>query len=195
MRRKLTEAVGLVMVVALAVACQAVYDCREPHQRVVCEGRYAFCAEAPCTPIPTLDPQTGKIETKTALCECRVANGPSLGDLSCIARAPQGEGRYLVSTFSFDETATHPLMSCPSGTPWASCYDQPCLLDAKDHSKAQCICPIRTDGEYQTLGGSCERTKCGSTLWSAATPGAMKELGMLLARVERLKHVPANSCQ
>lgn len=194
MRRKRAEVIVLAAATVLAVACRPVYDGSEPHPRAVCEGRYAFCGEAPCTPIPTLDPQTGRIETKSALCECRVANGPSLGDLPCSARAPQAEGRSLISTYSFSETATHPLMTCPSGTPWASCYDQPCVVDAKDRSKAQCLCPVRTDGEYQTLGGNCDKRKCGDTLWSAATPGAIRESGMFLARAEGLRHVAANSC-
>src|SRR5262249_26507447 len=85
----------------------------------VCEGRYALCTSAPCTPIPVFDAKTGKVVVGKALCECVVANGPSLGNLPCAARTPQDEGgRYLVSTYSFGETAIHPTMTCPTGTPW-----------------------------------------------------------------------------
>jgi hypothetical protein len=163
---------------------------------VVCEGRYALCVAAACLPIPSWNAKTGKMETiqaTRALCECAVANGPSLGDLPCAARAPQGEGKYLVSTFSFGETATHPAMSCPGGTPWAYCYDQPCVVDPKDPSKAQCTCQLRTSGEFQTLGGNCDKSKCG-TLWSGAAADAMAGAAKLLASGEGLKAVPANSC-
>ena len=71
------------------------------HQPVVCEGRYALCLSAACTPIPSWNAQTGKLQAVKALCECLVANGPSLGDLPCAARAPQGDGSFLVSTYSF----------------------------------------------------------------------------------------------
>jgi hypothetical protein len=166
----------------------------EPAGRpAVCEGRYALCLSAPCTPIPSFDGKTGKIVVAKALCECVVANGLSLGNLPCAARAPQ-DGRYLVSTYSFGETATHPTMTCPVGTPWAFCYDQPCTVDPKDPGKALCNCQVKTEGEYQTLGGGCDKAKCGTTLWSAATPAWVNEAGKLLAEGEGLKAVPANSC-
>jgi hypothetical protein len=161
---------------------------------VVCEGRYALCAAAACTPLPVFDAKSGKIVVGKALCECDVANGPSLGARDCAARAPQEDGRYLVAAYSFGETAIHPAMSCPAGTPWAACDDQPCVVDPKDPTKAQCTCPVRTAGEFQTLGGNCDKAKCGTTLWSAATPDAAKESGKLLAEGEGLKAVPANSC-
>ena len=160
----------------------------------LCEGKYALCSSAACTPIPTLDAKTGKIVVNRALCDCQVANGASLGDLSCAARAPQENGRFLVSTYSFGETAIHPAMTCPSGTSWAYCYDQPCVVDSKDTSKAQCTCQVRTSGDYVTLGGNCDKTKCSATLWAAATPDGLKGVGELLAQGEGLKSVPANSC-
>jgi len=161
---------------------------------VVCEGRYALCSSASCTPIPVYDVKSGKIVVGKALCDCVVANGPSLGDRSCADRAPQGDGRYLVAAFSFGETAIHPAMGCPTGGAWASCDDQPCVVDPKDASKAQCTCQVRTDGEYQTLGGNCDKAKCGTTLWAGATPDAWKEAGTKLAAGEGLKAAPANSC-
>jgi hypothetical protein len=185
-----------------AIAAVLLAACRRPaflggeveaKGTVVCEGRYALCVAAACTPIPAVDAKTGKIVVAKALCECAVANGPSLGDLPCAARAPQGEGKYLVSTYSFGETATHPAMSCPGGTPWAYCYDQPCVVDPKDLSKAQCTCPIRTSGGFETLGGNCDKSKCG-TLWSGATADAMAGAAKLLATGEGLKAVPANRC-
>jgi hypothetical protein len=159
----------------------------------VCEGRYALCAAAACTPVPVFDARTGKVVLTKALCDCEVANGPSLGTLPCSARAPQGEGRFLVAAFSFGDTAVHPTLSCAAGTPWASCADAPCTVDPKDPGKAHCTCRYQTEGEYQTLGGGCDKSKCGSLL-AAATPEAMKEAGKLLAEEEGLKAVPANSC-
>jgi hypothetical protein len=188
---------ALVLLVALLAGCHrpAFLGGKDDAagKSVVCEGRYALCTSAACTPIPVRDAKTGKMIVTRALCECAVANGPSLGDLPCAERAPQGDGRFLVSTYSFGETATHPAMTCPTGTPWAFCYDQPCVVDPKDPSKAQCTCQVHTDGEFQTLGGNCDKTKCG-TLWSAATPDGRKGASELLASAEGLKTVPANSC-
>ncbi len=161
----------------------------------LCNGTYALCISAPCTPIPVYNQQTGKIEVTTALCECEVVNGPSLGNLSCANRQPQGPGgRYIVSTYSFAQLRTKPLMSCPSGTPWTFCYDQPCVIDAKQPGHATCTCPVKTSGAYVTEGGGCDTAQCAATIWSAATPqadaGASKELAKLL----KLPKVPANNC-
>jgi len=199
MRAKTLYAVVLVTAVALSSACHRLtfLPGQEPeHKPVVCEGRYALCTSAACAPLATFNPKTGKVESTSALCECAVANGPSLGDLSCADRAPQGkDGNLLVSTYSFGETATHPAMTCAEGSPWAFCYDQPCVVDPKDPTKARCTCPLRTSGEYATLGGACDKAKCATTIWSAAAPDAMKEASNLLAKDEGLKAVPANSCQ
>lgn len=165
----------------------------EPQGPVVCEGKYALCLAATCTPIPSWNGKTGKMEATRALCECAVANGPSLSARPCDARAPQEDGKFLVSTFSFGETATHPVMSCPAGGPWAYCYDQPCVVDPKDPSKAQCTCQLRT-GEFQTLGGNCDKSKCGTSLWAGTTADGMASAAKLLASGEGLKTVPANTC-
>ena len=78
-------------------------------------------------------------------------------------------------------------MTCPSGTSWAYCYDQPCVVDSKDPSKAQCTCSVRTAGDYVTLGGNCDKTKCSAIVWSAATPDGLKGAGALLASGEGWK--------
>lgn len=161
----------------------------------LCNGVYALCISAPCTPIPTYNQQTGQIEATTALCECQVVTGPSLGNLSCANRQPQGTGgRYIVSTYSFAQLRTKPLLSCPSGTPWTFCYDQPCVIDPKQPDHATCTCPVRTSGAYVTEGGGCDTAQCAATIWSAATPqadaGASKELAKLL----KLPKVPSNNC-
>jgi hypothetical protein len=193
--------VNVLLAATLVTAAALLGACRRPaflggeaetQGATVCEGKYALCVAAACTPIPAWNARTGKMETAKALCECAVANGPSLGDLPCAARAPQ-DGKFLVATFSFGETATHPVMSCPGGTPWAYCYDQPCVVDPKDPSKAQCTCQLRTSGEFQTLGGNCDKSKCG-TLWSGATADGLTAAAKLLASAQGLKTVPANSC-
>lgn len=161
----------------------------------LCNGVYALCISAPCTPIPVYNQQTGKIEVTTALCECEVVNGPSLGDLSCANRQPQGPGgRYIVSTYSFAQLRTKPLMSCPSGTPWTFCYDQPCVIDAKQPGHATCTCPMRTSGAYVTEGGGCDTAQCAAVIWSAATPQADAAASKGLAKLLGLPKVPTNNC-
>jgi hypothetical protein len=197
MRSKVVLAALLLTAGALLGSCRRpAFLGGEPEgpKPTLCEGKYALCTSAACTPIPTLDPKSGKIVVNRALCECEVANGPSLGDQACAARAPQENGRFLVSAYSFGETAIRPAMTCPTGTSWAYCFDQPCVVDSKDTSKAQCTCQVRTSSEYVTLGGNCDKTKCSATLWSAATPDGFKGLAELMARGQGLKSAPANSC-
>jgi hypothetical protein len=160
----------------------------------LCKGKYALCISAPCTPIPTYD-KKHQIEVKSALCECDVVDGPSLGDLSCAEREPQGaNGQYIVSTYSFEQLPTKPLMSCPSGTPWTFCYDQPCEIDAKAPTKATCTCPMRTSGAYVTEGGSCDTAQCAAVIWSGATPKVAAEANKKLAELMGLPKVPENNC-
>jgi hypothetical protein len=161
----------------------------------LCKGKYALCISAPCTPIPVYDKTTHQIEVKEALCTCDVVDGPSLGDLSCADRAPQGpNGEYIVSTYSFAQLPEKPLMQCPAGTPWTFCYDQPCVIDAHAPAKATCTCPIRTSGAYVTEGGGCDTAQCAAILWSAAKPQTAAVANQQLAKLLGLPKVPENNC-
>lgn len=138
-------------------------------QSTFCEGTYALCIKAPCSPIPTLD-RIGNYYVEHALCECDVVQGWSMGPGSCPDRAPMEQhGRtYLISTYSNRYNSEENTLSCGDDTVWAWCYGAPCVVDAKDPGKATCTCPLET-GPGSTLGGDCRPDACDG-IWSAATP-------------------------
>ena len=133
-----------------------------------CDGTYALCIKAPCTPIASAN---GAFDS--ALCSCDVVKGWSMGPASCTARAPVQHGRYtfLMSTYSNLFNATNKTLSCSSAeTEWAWCYGAPCVVDPSDPKKASCTCPVKQSAA-NTLGGDCRQGACDG-LWSAATPQA-----------------------
>jgi hypothetical protein len=133
-----------------------------------CNGTYALCIKAPCTPIASAN---GEIDS--ALCSCDVVKGWSMGPASCTAREPVQHGRYsfLMSSYSNLFNATNKTLSCSSAeTEWAWCYGAPCVVDPSDPKKASCTCPVKQSAA-NTLGGDCHKVACEG-LWSAATPQA-----------------------
>lgn len=145
------------------------------NQAVFCEGEYALCIKAACTPIPTLD-RLGAYYNDRALCSCDVQKGISMGPGQCADRRPvtQNGRTYMISTYSnaFNERdgSLNTTLKCTSDTTlWAWCYGAPCVVDDRDPTKAHCTCPVDT-GKMQTLGGNCDGGNC-KYIWSAATPG------------------------
>lgn len=167
-------AVCVALLVPLAAAQEAAPAAAPPdgavsYQSTFCDGTYALCIKAPCSPIPTLD-RLGNYEVDHALCECDVVEGWSMGPGSCPDRAPMTQhGRtYLISTYSNLDNAEEKTLSCGADTTWAWCYGAPCVVDEADPSKATCTCPVET-GPASTLGGDCQPGACEG-IWSAATP-------------------------
>jgi len=136
-----------------------------------CNGPYALCIKAPCSPIVSRKKGDGTYSIEEANCTCDVLAGWSMGPGACDKRTPETvSGRtYLVSTYSNFYNKTNLTLSCPSSDEvWALCYGAPCVIDQKDPSKAVCTCPIQI-GPSMTLGGNCRQDACKS-IWSAATP-------------------------
>ena len=136
-----------------------------------CSGTYALCIKAPCTPIASRG--KGGTSIDSALCSCDVVTGWSMGPAKCEARMEAKSGSYttLMSTYSNMFNATNKTLTCSStDTRWASCYGAPCVIDAKDPTKANCTCPVK-QGAASTLGGDCQQSACAG-IWSAATPQA-----------------------
>lgn len=148
------------------------------NQATFCEGTYALCIKAPCTPIPTID-RLGNYTYDRVACSCEIENGWSMGPGQCADRQPvkQGSLIYMISTYSnrfnnMNGTLKNTLTCTDAGTVWAWCYGAPCVVDERDVAKGKttCTCPVMTS-PMQTLGGSCNTGNC-STIWSAATiPG------------------------
>ncbi|HWW59758.1 MAG TPA: hypothetical protein VN181_00185 [Thermoanaerobaculia bacterium] len=136
-----------------------------------CEGRYALCIKAPCTPIVSRDATTGAYSVTEANCICDMEVGWSMGPGACDSRKPTkgSDGNtYVISTYSNFFNSTNLTLTCEN-KPWAWCYGSPCIVDAKDPSKATCTCPLIPPSTFMTLGGECKQTACNS-LWSAAYP-------------------------
>jgi hypothetical protein len=168
------------------------------NQDVFCEGAYALCIKAPCSAIPTLD-RLGNYAIDHALCSCDViGNGWSMGPGACSDRASiQQNGRtYLISTYSNLYNDKNLTLSCASAsTLWAWCYGAPCVVDAKDPSKAVCNCPLQQSA-MKTLGGNCRPDAC-SGIWSAANPQADTFANLrfaLFAKKNGPPAPPAQSC-
>jgi hypothetical protein len=146
----------------------------------ICQQKYALCTNAPCRP----DPHNSKV----VICDCVVQDGYSVGLTSCPQRAPHGSTLY--STFSTAlVTGDVRAMTCGAHVAWANCVDSICELDPNDAAKATCQCPLVKTGPSFTLGGDCDTSTCGKTVWSGAhtnlggpqVAAAMKRLGQPLA--------------
>lgn len=149
------------------------------NQSNFCYGEFALCITAPCAPIPTLD-RLGNYYVTSALCECDVVKGWSMGPGSCRDRGPakssNGYGRtFLISTYSNDyngqtgsgdQQVDNRVLRCDD-TVWAWCYGAPCVVDDEDSDKALCTCPVTQS--TANLLGDCDSGMCDQ-IWSAAVP-------------------------
>ncbi len=144
---------------------QAAPDNDITRQAVFCEGTYALCIRALCTP----DPSGGN----TVECGCVVEQGWSMGPGNCASRQPVTKDGVttIVSTYSNAFNNVDKTLTCANkDTKWAYCYGAPCVVDSHDPKAAVCKCPVQT-GPMSTLGGSCDHDNCNK-IWSAATPAA-----------------------
>jgi hypothetical protein len=159
-----------VLVAAPALAVEPPAPGAVEQQSTFCNGTYALCIRAACSPIPSLD-RLANYYVEHALCVCDVVQGWSMGPGACEDRAPiQQQGRtYMISTYSNLYNDQDKTLACDDpDTLWAWCYGAPCVVDEKNPGKAVCNCPV-VKSASRTLGGDCQQSACGS-IWSAATP-------------------------
>lgn len=157
---------------------------------VICEGRYVLCTSAPCVPDPR-DPNT------IAVCVCEVNEGKSFGLKSCPERSPRSDENgveTLVSTYSFAQAPTKPVMICPSGKPWTDCLDKPCTVDPLDPLKAICSCDIKRTSHFVTYGANCNGITCNTGFWSGATVEDFVSATEILGKALGLEKSPATFC-
>lgn len=142
-----------------------------------CTGGYALCTSAPCIPIPAnagADGGDEPVAPTLSLCDCVVVWGANIAQTGCDARDP-GDGS-LISAYSFAQTATLELMTCPARAAYfTDCLNAPCKVDPDDPTRADCTCPIVPAGgaPWVTFGGGCDLETCETTLWSGATQDAI----------------------
>ncbi len=171
MRPRVLTLVLAALVPLLAVAADPPAMPAEISAATFCQGQYALCIKAACSPIVSRN-SDGTYSITEANCTCDVLTGWSMGPGTCDTRTPvTTNGRtYLVSTYSNFFNKTNLTLSCPSDTMWAWCYGSPCVVDEKDPTKAVCTCPVQVS-KAMTLGGGCRQDACNS-IWSAANPVA-----------------------
>ena len=156
----------------------------------VCENEYVLCTSAPCIPDPS-NPD------KKAICNCEVNKGKNFGMSDCEARKPSTDSNGVtkaLSTYSFAQAPTKPMLTCPKGKPWTDCLDQPCIVDQRNPLEAICTCKIVRNQSFVTYGGDCNTITCDNAYWSAATLKSFLEGSSILAEAMGLGTVPAEFC-
>jgi len=157
---------------------------------IICEGFYALCTSAPCIP----DPENTDGE---AICRCKVNEGINFGTTQCSERTPVTSAhgvKTLVSTYSFAQGPTKPMLSCPKGKPWTNCLDRPCTVDPMNPLVAICKCDIVRDESFVTYGGDCNTLTCDTGYWSGATVETNVEGSKQLLQKMGLKDIPVMYC-
>ncbi len=163
---------------------------------LVCDQRYALCTSAPCIPDPN--------DSSRTICACEVRSGQSYGTTTdpegtCEAFAPYHgpDGvQHIVSTYSFDQTPSQPMMTCAPAEPWSDCLNQPCTVDPLKPLAALCSCKIGSTGseDWLTLGGQCNAATCSKGYWSGALVSDTVAAAQYLAAAMDLTLVPRNFC-
>jgi len=157
---------------------------------IICNNEYVLCTSAPCVPDPS-NPDSN------AICSCDVNQGLNFGMSQCDSRTPVTDSNGVtkaVSTFSFAQAPTKPVLSCPEGKPWTDCLDQPCIVDPLNPLKAICTCKIVRDKPFVTFGGNCVSLTCDTGYWSGATLGSYVGASKELMKAFGLDEQPARYC-
>jgi len=173
MRATLLLASGCVLT-AVAVPTQQQH---QNNQNVFCDGRFALCTKAPCWPAPQSALLTS-FSVTSAVCECSVIDGWSMGSGACSDREPTelGGRTYLISSYSnYFNTVGSTLVCEDPTTDWTFCLGAPCVVDPANATRAYCTCTI-AQSAMATMGGDCNQATCKSVLWSGA-PIAVDNLG------------------
>ncbi len=188
-------AAALIVSVVLAVAAVTGSAARAEAEKDgvkanICKGLYALCTSAPCIP----DPENR--ESK-ALCSCEVNKGINYGHTSCDERTPSKDDygiTTLISTYSFAQGPSKPILICPEGKPWTDCLDRPCTIDPMNPLRAMCKCEITRDTAFVTYGGDCNTLTCDSGFWSGATIGSYIEASNQLSKYMGMRDFPVTYC-
>ena len=145
----------------------------------LCEGTYALCTTATCTPIPG--------EDDTVSCGCDVKTGYSVGGDACTGEVATSEGKQISSRY-------YPIkiyVSCNNDRDWAWCLDKPCIVDENSPTKASCACTV-TKGQkpYVVVTDTYSDTTCTTDMWSSATVAGVKEITDFLNKSDNIKTKP-----
>ena len=196
MNRLSTTALVLVSAILICIAL-AIPASRAEDQKAgkddnanVCEGLYALCTSAPCVP----DPEN---KNSKAICSCEVNTGINFGYTSCDTRKPKTTEygvTAVISTYSFAQGPSKPMLSCPKGKPWTDCLDKPCTVNPLNPLNAYCKCDIIRDEAFVTYGGDCNMLTCDNAYWSGATVESYIEASAILSAKMGIQDFPVVYC-
>lgn len=171
----------------IAIALAAMFSVASPGQAqrperyVMCEGKYALCDLATCSPISKQgDDQAGSksVQPTHAICTCDVKQGQNMGPGPCENRVGPEPGQ-LLSTYSLANSKAKDgswkkYQLCEPGgsetpTSHTTCYGYPCR--EMGNGQAECTCPIFYDQAFVTLKGDCaDPSACTQGLLQGGTP-------------------------
>ena len=180
----------IAMFLVVSVTANAAEQGKDDSNGVICDGLYALCTSAPCIPDP--EDTDGK-----AICRCEVNKGVNFGNSDCSKREPKTSDhgiKTIVSTYSFAQGPSRPVLTCPKGKPWTNCLDQPCTIDPMNPLMALCKCEIVRDSAFVTYGGECNTLTCDTGYWSGATVGTYEQGSQRLLQMMGLKDIPVTYC-
>ena len=141
----------------------------QPPSFTYCDGTYALCTTAQCTPIPGKAPGAEGLLS----CPCDVMRGHSAGQQVCagVPKDAPSVGQLLTSRY-------HPFTSMAICTnennqPWAWCLDMPCIVtevnsdkNSVSEGKATCFCVTSAamgksgKGDYVVVADTYNNTTC-----------------------------------
>jgi hypothetical protein len=132
---------------------------------VLCEGPYALCTRALCSPVPGPGPDGGLDGLLS--CKCSVQSGYSVGTMKCQAPRDTPAGKQIFSRYS----PMRSYVSCNNNRPWAQCLDFPCLIDADNplQATATCTCKLNPpQGPYIATSDFYSAAACTTGIISSA---------------------------
>ncbi len=144
----------------------------------VCEGTFALCTTAKCTPVPGRE--------GTVSCGCEVKTGYSAGHESC-EKAKEVDAGQLMSRY-------YPIkyhVNCSNSRPWANCLDKLCTEDKNNPSKATCACSlVQNQGDYVVVTPNYDASTCTTGIVSSATVQQLEQITDFLKTQPELKPFP-----
>jgi len=163
--------------ILILIACVPVSAMAASPDFTLCDGKYALCTTAKCTPVPG--------QEDTVSCACEVKDGYSVGKQACQdakASADQVKSRYYPVKY-------HAI--CSNSRPWAWCLDKACTVDKNHPTKATCACTsVKDQGDYVIVTKSYNESTCTTGILSSATVEQSAEITDFLRTRQRLKPFP-----
>lgn len=148
-----------------------------------CQGTFALCTVARCTPPP------GNSNSTVLSCPCSVQQGWSAGQQACtdVPTAPPAVGMKVPSRYAPITSMAVCLQQPPS---WAWCLDMSCTID-KGLKTATCNCVATTSPNWVIVTSSYSPATCpGGTNVSSAALEDILSITAFLESQPQLKPKP-----